>query len=77
MLEQLRRGRGMEVSENDAIPFLTTDDFKGSLAGLYSRGLLNTEMTRLNGKRIMKVYITTTGINFLERYENEKEKVQA
>jgi len=70
MLAQLREGRSIELAKagrNICIP----GDYKGSLAGLYRRGFVNTQKRILNGKEIVSVYITQPGINFLEKYDED------
>ncbi len=70
MLRQLQAGRAIELSEN-AINICFLKDFKGSLSGLYKRGLVNTKRVTVDGKEIVGVYITQAGIALLERYEEE------
>ena len=53
------------------------DDFKGSLRGLYTRGLINRKMVVMNGKKILSVYITLEGISFLYKYEEDAKKVKS
>jgi hypothetical protein len=75
MLVQLRAARSIELAKtgrNICLP----DDYKGSLAGLYRRGFVNTQKKVFNGKEIVSVYITQPGINFLEKYEDEKIKIK-
>ena len=60
MLAQLRRGRAIELSKTER-NICVADDFKGSLAGLYRRGFVNTKMVMLDGKEILSVYITQAG----------------
>ena len=52
---QLRRGRAIELSKTER-NICDVDDFKGSLAGLYRRGFVNTKMAMLDGKRNTQVY---------------------
>ena len=75
MLAQLKKGRAIELSKTERNICLT-DDFRGSLAGLYKRGFVDTEMALLDGKEILKVYITQSGLNFLDRY-NDDEKLKS
>ena len=73
MLAQLRIARAIELSgteRNICVP----DDFKGTLAGLYRRGFVNTKMMVLHGKETLGVFITQEGINFLNKYEEDRKK---
>ena len=70
MLAQLRRGRAIELSKSDR-NICVEDDFKGSLAGLYKHGFVNTKMVMLDGKEILSVFITQAGKYFLDK-ENAK-----
>jgi hypothetical protein len=74
MLDHLRRGRTIELSETGK-NVCSTDDFKGSLPGLYSRRFVNTQMVIVDGKEILSVYITQEGISFLNQYEEDARKL--
>jgi hypothetical protein len=74
MLDQLRKGRAIELSKT-AKNICGTDDFKGSLTGLHRRGFLNTQMVIVDGKEILSVYITPEGISFLNKYEEDAKKL--
>ena len=76
MLAQLLDGRAIELSGTDR-NICFADDFKGSLAGLYRRGLVNTKMVVLNGKEVQSVFITREGIDFLNKYEQDKKKLKS
>lgn len=69
MLLQLMKGRETQSAYTSENQFLTPEDFKGTLAGLYRRGFVNTEMKKRENKRIMRVYITQAGVNFLNQYD--------
>ncbi len=78
MIEQLRRAREIDASETGRKSFLTIDDFKNSMPGLYMRGLLDTKMITSEGKRPMQIYITEAGKNILRKYaEGENKFVRA
>lgn len=47
------------------------EDLKGSLAALYKRGLIDTRLEDINGKRILCVYVTDAGINYLNNLEKK------
>ena len=70
MLASLQRARAIEVSGNGK-RFCTSDDFKGSLSGLYKRGFVITRKVILDGKEIVGVFLTESGINFLNKYEQD------
>lgn len=74
MLADLRKGREIELSMTGR-NICNTDDFKSSLPGLYKRGFVNTQMVELDGKRIVRVYITMEGISFLNTYEADAKKL--
>jgi hypothetical protein len=71
MLAQLRRGRAIELSKTER-NICVADDFKGSLAGLYRRGFVNTKMVMIDGNEILSVYITQAGKFFLDREDAKK-----
>lgn len=75
MLAQLRSGRIIELSKTER-NICGTDDFKGSLGGLYRRGFVSTKMVILDGKEILGVFISEAGIRFLERYEEDERKLE-
>ena len=47
------------------------EDMKGSLAALYKRGLVDTKMQDVNGKRILGIIITDAGINYLKNLNSK------
>ena len=74
MLADLQKGRSIELSNNGR-NICNTDDFKGSLPGLYRRGLVDIKMVMLDGKEVASVYVTEPGISFLARYEEDAKKM--
>lgn len=42
------------------------EEMKSSLAGLYKRGLIETRMEKVNNKKLLCIYITEVGRQFLE-----------
>ncbi len=72
MIRHLRLARAKELSETKDI--ITSDDFKGTLGGLYQRGFVNTRKISAHGKQIEGVYLTFVGINFLKRHEEQLAK---
>ncbi|CAN5250869.1 hypothetical protein BH09BAC2_BH09BAC2_23330 [soil metagenome] len=47
----------------------TEGELKGSLAGLYKRGYINTKTFIINGKNIVGLYVTEQGFEFLNKIE--------
>ena len=64
MIAKLRNCHEKLSNGNGNIPCLQ-DDLKGSLAALYKRGLIDTKMQDVNGKRLLCIVITETGIEYL------------
>ena len=73
MLAHLRNGRAIELSQSEN-NICSLNDFKGTFPGLYNRGLIDTKTVLLNGEKKFCVYITKSGINFLNEYREEKEE---
>ena len=71
MLAQLRLGRAIELSEKER-NICVADDFKGSFAGLFKRGFVNTKMVVLDGKETLGVFITRAGKMFLDKEDAKK-----
>lgn len=42
------------------------EEMKSSLAGLYKRGLIETRMETIDGKKLLCVYVSDTGKSFLK-----------
>lgn len=74
MLTNLQKARAIELSKNGRNICLA-DDLGSSLPGLYKRGLVNTKTVTLDGKEILCVYITNPGIDFLDRYKIDANKL--
>ncbi|HEV8083063.1 MAG TPA: hypothetical protein VGP55_07690 [Chitinophagaceae bacterium] len=72
MIVQLQSARAIELSAPNGDRIITDSDFKGSMGGLFRRGLINTRMVMFQGKSTLQVYITEKGIDTLARYENVK-----
>ena len=73
MLADLQKGRSIELAK-DGRSVCNIDDFKGSLPGLYRRGLVDIKMAVTDGKEVLSVYVTKSGITFLARYEEDAKK---
>lgn len=48
------------------------EEMKSSLAGLYKRGFVETKMEVINDKKILCIYITQSGKEFLESLERSQ-----
>jgi hypothetical protein len=73
MIEKLRECHEKELMSTEKIPCLP-DEMKSSLAGLYRRGLIETRMEIVNGKRQLCLYVSEAGKNFLKKLENSVSK---
>lgn len=63
MIEKLKECFEKESSQIQ-MPCLP-EDMKSSLAGLYKRGFIDTKMEKVNGKKVLCVYVTDQGKKFL------------
>ena len=70
MIEKLRNCHEKLTQNNGQIP-CSQEDLKGSLAALYKRGLVDTKMQDINGKRIMGIIITDEGRNYLNSLDKK------
>jgi hypothetical protein len=70
MIEKLRDCHEKLSRSNGQVPCLQ-EDMKGSLAALYKRGLVDTKMQDVNGKRILGIIITDAGINYLKNLNSK------
>lgn len=70
MIKQLRLARAKELSEKGN-NMVTPEDFKGTLAGLYCRGYVNTRKVFVNGKEIEGVYLTFSAVAFVNEHEKK------
>lgn len=57
-------------SGSDGLPCLQ-EDLKGSLAALYKRGMIDTKMQDINGKRLLCIIVTETGEKYLKSLEKK------
>ena len=65
MIKQLELAQAKELSKKEN-QIITLNDFKGTFAGLYKRGIVNTRRIIHEGKSIESVYITFLGVRYLE-----------
>jgi hypothetical protein len=64
MIQKLLDCHNLQMSNDPAKP-CTEETLKGSLAGLYKRGYVDTRPHYINGKQILGLYVTQKGIDFL------------
>ena len=64
MIEKLRNCYEKTTKSNGSVPCLQ-EDLKGSLGALYKRGLVDTRVQDVNGKRILCIFVTDAGIDYL------------
>lgn len=64
MVEKLRDCLEKEKN-NKKIPCMA-EEMKSSLSGLYKRGLVETRMEFINNKRLLCIYLTEMGKQFLQ-----------
>lgn len=68
MLEKLRDCHDKVMKSSGKHPCLQ-EDVKGSLAGLYRRGLVDTKIEDINGKKLLCLVVTDAGIEMLNKLE--------
>lgn len=64
MIQKLRDCHDKITKSGGTHPCLQ-EDLKGSLAGLYRRGLVDTRLEDVKGKKILCLVVTEAGISFL------------
>jgi hypothetical protein len=64
MIQKLRDCHEKQSNGNN-VPCLQ-EDLKGSLAALYKRGLVDTKIQDVNGKRLLCIVVTDAGANYLK-----------
>ena len=47
------------------------EELKGALSGLYKRGLVETKMAMVKGKRLLCLFVNDAGIKFLKSLEEK------
>lgn len=70
MIDKLRECLDKETSNEGQVPCLP-EEMKSSLSGLYKRGFIGTRMELVNNKRLLCIYVTETGKNFLASVQKE------
>ncbi|MEJ7821822.1 MAG: hypothetical protein WKF85_05845 [Chitinophagaceae bacterium] len=69
MIEKLRdcHEKSSKGSSNSCLE----DDLKGSLAALYKRGLVDTRMQDISGKRLLCIIVTEAGANYINALDKK------
>ena len=68
MLEKLRDCHNKVTKSGGLHPCLQ-EDLKGSLAGLYRRGLVETKIQDVDGKKLLCLFVTNSGVEILKKIE--------
>lgn len=71
MIKQLQSARAKELS-GKGNKIIKPDHFKGTLSGLYRRGMVKTRRIIHEGKPLETVYVTFLGIRYLERQKENQ-----
>ena len=66
MLEKLQDCHDKLIKSGGLHPCLQ-EDLKGSLAGLYKRGLVSTKLEVVNGKKLVCLIVTDAGVELLNK----------
>lgn len=69
MIKKLRDCYEKSASNDGHFPCLE-DDLKGSLAALYKRGLVGTQLHEVNGKQLLGIVVTDAGVRFIKQLDN-------
>ena len=69
MIEKLRdcHEKSSKASSNACLE----EDLKGSLAALYKRGLVDTKMQDISGKRLLCIIVTEAGANYINALDKK------
>jgi hypothetical protein len=70
MIEKLRDCHEKVSKSGGNIPCLQ-EDLKGSLAALYKRGLVDTKIQDVNGKRLLCIIVTDAGVTYLKSLDKK------
>lgn len=71
MIEKLEECYEKQTVTEGRLPCLP-EELKSSLAGLYKRGYIGTKMEIINHKKLLCIYVTDSGKNFLCERDNRK-----
>ena len=72
MIEKLKECHEKEQKSED-IPCLP-EEMKSSLAGLYTRGLIETRMQIVDNKKLLCIYVSDAGKKFLKELEDKESR---
>ena len=72
MIEKLKECLDKQPLDKGEISYLA-GEMKSSMPGLYKRGFIGTKMQVINKKKLLCIYITEAGKNFLLMLNMEKE----
>ncbi|MDQ2720125.1 MAG: hypothetical protein M3Z26_10265 [Bacteroidota bacterium] len=64
MIEKLKDCIEKQSGNNGAVPCLP-EEMKSSLSGLYKRGFIHTRMDIIKDKKLLCIYVTDAGKNFI------------
>ncbi|RNI37958.1 hypothetical protein EFY79_06915 [Hanamia caeni] len=70
MIEKLKECLEKETVYGEKIPCLP-EEMKSSLAGLYKRGLIGTRMDVVNEKKVLCIFVTDSGKQFVADLEKK------
>ena len=70
MIQKLKDCHDKITKSSGAHPCLQ-EDLKGSLAGLYKRGFVDTKFQDINGKKLLCLIITEAGETYLKSLDKE------
>lgn len=73
MIAKLRDCHDKQSKSGNGDPCLQ-EELKGALAGLYKRGLVETKLHDINGKRLLCLFVTDTGAEYLKGLEEQDRK---
>ena len=70
MIEKLRECLEKESVYGENIPCLP-EEMKSSMSGLYKRDLIGTRMEVINGKKVLCLYVTDKGKEFIVEFDKK------
>ena len=70
MIEKLKDCHEKQLKSGNGDPCLQ-EEMKGALAGLYKRGFVETKMHDVKGKRLLCLFVTDSGVQFLQSVEKK------
>ena len=73
MIKKLQECLEKQSNNGENLPCLP-EEMKSSLAGLYKRGLIGTKMVEINSKKVLCIYVTDSGREFLFNLDNKSTK---